>query len=154
MSRYTCISYLLVSRCPLICVERLLERICLVRLLQFYALQDTNELSCLEQVLWCDFLPRLLAVGCFYSDNSNHEPPSDLWIKYLSTLSVEHRFNIEQNLPVKQGKIRLHDRNHVRYVSGKMGTDYGLIKIDSAATCVELLHVICIHNILNEFVGL
>ena len=40
--RYTYIAYLLVSSCPLIRVERLIERICLVHLLQIYALQDTN----------------------------------------------------------------------------------------------------------------
>jgi len=33
MLRYTYIAYLLVSRCPLICVERLIEQICLAHLL-------------------------------------------------------------------------------------------------------------------------
>lgn len=33
MLRYTYVAHLLVSRCPLICVERLIEQICLVHLL-------------------------------------------------------------------------------------------------------------------------
>jgi hypothetical protein len=33
MLRYTYIACLLVSSCPLICVERLIEQICLVRLI-------------------------------------------------------------------------------------------------------------------------
>jgi hypothetical protein len=38
-------------------------------------------------------------------------------------------------------EVRLNDRNHVRNASSKVGADYGLIKTDSAATWVELLHV-------------
>jgi hypothetical protein len=128
MLRYTYIAYLLVSRCPLICVQRLIEQICLVRLLQFYAVQDTNELSCLERALRCDtlnediFLPRVLAVVWLYSDNSSREPPSDLWIKYLSTASVMHRLNINQSRAIQRGKVRLNDWNHVCNASSKAGT--------------------------------
>jgi hypothetical protein len=39
MSHYTCISYRVMFRCPLICVEKQIEQICIVHLLQFYALQ-------------------------------------------------------------------------------------------------------------------
>jgi hypothetical protein len=61
---------------------------------------------------------------------------------------------ISNKVSLTNSKILLDDRNHVRYASINVGSDYGLIKIDSAATWVQLLHVICIHNILNEFVGL